>query len=141
MTFTEHLANKYKFDLNIERGIFLTNSKEKDKHEQESIINLIMRSCELTKIPFGKLISVSRVRDYVEVRHVLMYIIFNRYPGMTLKKIGSYFGNRDHSSVIHAVDKVTNMLEIRDKRIIAIYNLLNEDAEKKEDMQNLRKAV
>ncbi len=141
MTFTEHLANKYKFDLNIERGIFLTNSKEKDKHEQESIINLIMRSCELTKIPFGKLISVSRVRDIVEVRHVLMYIIFNRYPGITLKKIGSYFGGRDHSSVIHAVEKVTNMLEIRDKRIIAIYNLLNEDAEKKEDMQNLQQAV
>ena len=141
MTFTEHLAAKFKFDLSLEREIFINNSIKKDKHEQELITNLIMHACELTKVPFGKLISVSRVRDYVEVRHVLMYIIFNRYPGMTLKRIGSYFGDRDHSSVIHAVEKVTNMLEIRDKRIVTIYNLLNEDAEKKEDLQDLRQAV
>lgn len=124
MTFTEHLASKYSFNLSVERGIFLTNSKEKDKHEQESIINFIMRACELTKIPFNKLIGQTRVRDIVEVRHVLMYLIFKNYPGMTLKKIGSYFGNRDHSSVIHAVDKVTDLLEIGDRRILDLINIL-----------------
>lgn len=46
----------------------------------------------------------SRERHICEARFTAMRIIKDNIPGLALKQIGGYFGNRDHSSVIHAVN-------------------------------------
>ena len=51
------------------------------------------------------LVSKRRTKDIVEPRQVAMYLC-RELLGMTLTDIGSAFGGRDHSTVIHAVEKV-----------------------------------
>ena len=51
----------------------------------------------------------SRVRPFVIPRHISMYICNELQLG-TLKGIGSKFGGRDHSTVIHAIQVVNDEL-------------------------------
>lgn len=59
-----------------------------------------------------KLISKCRKREYVLPRHVLMYKLYS--VGFKLAEIGDILGNRDHTSVIHAVRKIGNQKDLYD---------------------------
>jgi chromosomal replication initiator protein len=51
-----------------------------------------------------------RVKTLVLPRHVAMYILkFDLDLGLV--EIGSWFSNRDHTTVIHAVDKVDQLIK------------------------------
>lgn len=65
------------------------------------ITNIIKFVCELYGTNYELLKGKSRKREIVEARHVAMYLL-TRYTPMSLKRIGMHFGNRDHSTVIHA---------------------------------------
>lgn len=53
--------------------------------------------------------SATRRREVVFVRHLTMYWI-RRKTGASLKYIGEIF-NRDHTSVIHAIQTIENYIE------------------------------
>jgi chromosomal replication initiator protein len=40
-----------------------------------------------------------------------MYITKELIPDMSLPKIGKYFGDRDHTTVIHACNKISKKLQ------------------------------
>ena len=48
-----------------------------------------------------------------------MYILKNNY-GLAYKKIGSFFGGRDHSTVISSVEKIESELKINPDLKLAI---------------------
>lgn len=52
----------------------------------------------------------TRRADIVIARQVAMYLA-RKIVGMPLKKIGLYFGGRDHSTVLHSIEKVENLVE------------------------------
>jgi chromosomal replication initiator protein len=52
--------------------------------------------------------SPSRKREFVMARQMAMYII-RVCTSYSLKQIGEHFGGRDHSTVLHATDYITNM--------------------------------
>jgi chromosomal replication initiator protein len=54
--------------------------------------------------------SKSRTKTITEPRQVAMYLI-RIIMGLQLTEIGSSFGGRDHSTVIHSIDKVTTQLK------------------------------
>lgn len=51
--------------------------------------------------------SKERTANLVLARQVAMYLL-RTFGGMSLKEIGAYFGGKDHSTVIHAIEKITN---------------------------------
>ena len=55
--------------------------------------------------------SKSRKRELVAARQVAMYFT-KKYTNHSLKSIGNYFGKRDHSTVIHALQAVSDMLDV-----------------------------
>lgn len=59
--------------------------------------------------------SKSRIREYAQARQQAMYIL-KKYTKLSLKAIGAAFGNRDHSTVIHAV-QTTEDLMYSDKQV------------------------
>lgn len=73
----------------------------------DKIIGLIYRFYDVS---LASLISPSRRRKYTVPRMMCMYFM-ERYTDLTLKKIGAEFGNRDHSTVIHARKTVMNLYE------------------------------
>ncbi|HEY8400847.1 MAG TPA: chromosomal replication initiator protein DnaA [Cytophagaceae bacterium] len=52
----------------------------------------------------------TRKREIVIARQVAMYFA-KEYTNMSLKSIGYHFGNRDHSTVIHALTSVNDLMD------------------------------
>lgn len=59
-------------------------------------------------VTIDDLIKQSRKKEYVTPRQVAMYIIRKELE-TSLPMIGEYFGGRDHTTVIHAIDKVQTL--------------------------------
>jgi chromosomal replication initiator protein len=58
------------------------------------------------KIPVADLRSKSRSKEIVRARHIAWHLSKN-IVGATFKEIAQYYSNRDHSSVIHGVNKIS----------------------------------
>lgn len=67
-------------------------------------------SSQYFKIPVADLKSKSRSKDIVRARHISWYLSKN-IVGSTFIEIAQYYGNRDHSSVIHGVKKISDTLK------------------------------
>lgn len=58
------------------------------------------------KVVEGKL----RERQAVNCRHVTFYLL-RRYTSLSYKAIGRLFGGRDHSTVMHAMEKIQDVMQ------------------------------
>ncbi|OGE82456.1 MAG: hypothetical protein A3B10_00055 [Candidatus Doudnabacteria bacterium RIFCSPLOWO2_01_FULL_44_21] len=56
------------------------------------------------------LLKQSRKKEYVNPRQIAMYIIRKELE-TSLPSIGEFFGGRDHTTVIHAVDKIERIIK------------------------------
>jgi chromosomal replication initiator protein len=59
-------------------------------------------------VTLDQLQSKERTANLVQARQVAMYLL-RAFGGMSLKEIGAYFGGKDHSTVIHSIDKITDL--------------------------------
>lgn len=66
---------------------------------------------ELINIPIAQLSARTRTRDVVTARHLAMYFS-KEMTTNSLKSIGLRFGGRDHSTVIHACNAVTDRMDV-----------------------------
>lgn len=62
--------------------------------------------CSYFDVTEKELDSPKRTKKIAYPRQVAMYLI-REYTDLSLPKIGEIFGNRDHSTVVHACDKLT----------------------------------
>ena len=61
--------------------------------------------------PVDQIKSTSRKRELVVPRQMFCYITKFNMPNVTLKEIGKYLGNRDHSTVIHGIRTAGDLIE------------------------------
>lgn len=64
--------------------------------------------------PVEELQGKSRRRPLVEARQISMYV-FRELTDLSYPAIARHFGGRDHTTVIHAVDKITSLMKERRK--------------------------
>ena len=64
------------------------------------------------------LVSQSRSRPLTHARHVAMYLM-RECTGLSLVKIGEIFGGRDHTTVLHGINKVEKDMRARDAGVPA----------------------
>lgn len=62
------------------------------------------------KIPVADMKSKSRNKDITRARHVAIYLT-RKIVSSTQQEIAKFYGNRDHSTVIHAVSSITEKLK------------------------------
>lgn len=67
-------------------------------------------TCSLFRLSPQQLASSSRAKEVTLARQVAMYLC-RRYTKAPLTSIGRSFGNRDHSTVIHACEKIEEMVK------------------------------
>lgn len=60
-----------------------------------------------------ELVGNSRTQTIAYARMIAIYLIRTKY-NVGLKKIGESFGNRDHSTIAHAVDRIENDIKINE---------------------------
>ncbi len=78
---------------------------------ENKINNILSIVSDYYRITTIDLISRKRTFKYVFPRQISMYLIKTMYD-IPYKKIGSYYNNRDHSTVMHSVEKITNEIEM-----------------------------
>ncbi|NQS98322.1 MAG: chromosomal replication initiator protein DnaA [candidate division Zixibacteria bacterium] len=74
----------------------------KSKFSKVSVERIQEAVSEWVDIPSDLLRGNSRKKEIARARQISMYLC-DELTNLTLKSIGSHFGNRDHSTVIHAV--------------------------------------
>lgn len=83
------------------------------KRKKTSATAILERISYVTAIPTEFITGKSRKREYVEARHIAMFITLQR-TDLSLQKIGQMYG-RDHSTVCHARDTIMDRLEVEPK--------------------------
>lgn len=66
--------------------------------------------CEHFEMPAELLKSKTRKREIVQARQISMFLA-KKYTKTSLANIGKFFGGRDHSTVIHACQTVSNLMD------------------------------
>jgi chromosomal replication initiator protein len=81
----------------------------------EANIDFIQKSvCEFFKVSLEDVKGKSRKKELVVPRQVGIYMSKN-FTTLSLKTIGLHFGGRDHSTVIHSIESVEDMM-VTDKK-------------------------
>ncbi len=62
-----------------------------------------------TGVSVAEILSDKRARNVVESRHLVMYLA-RELTDLSLPKIGESVGNRDHTTVLHAVEKIAKLM-------------------------------
>lgn len=94
---------------------------------REISIELIAKTAsQYFKIPVADLRSKARYKEVTRARHISMYLSYKLLK-TTYEEIGRYFGRRDHTSVLHAVEKIKEGLSSSpeiSQTVLEIENLL-----------------
>ena len=102
--------------------------REKDVPERINLPDIMNAVCNYYQVESRHLFGIKRNRPYVRPRQIVCYIAKYNIPHITLKEIGRYLGNRDHSTVIHSVRSVEDEMSYNQSfsdEINAIKGMLN----------------
>jgi chromosomal replication initiator protein len=55
-----------------------------------------------------------RKHEIVMSRHISMLLIRTHDPAVTLKNLGGYFGGKDHTTVMHSLKTIRNLMQTDD---------------------------
>lgn len=90
------------------RNILQLSSQE--RRSRISVEEIIDHVASYYKVPVDTIRERNRRKEVAHSRQIAMYIAKN-LTNHSLKTIGLHFGGRDHSTVIHAVKQVENLIE------------------------------
>lgn len=102
-------ADLMNVDLEIEQVRDLLGIESKEEAKVITLDTLARAVSQHYKIPLADIKSKARGQHITTARHVGMYLS-RKILNATQKEIGTFYGGRDHTSVIHAVNKVTSQL-------------------------------
>lgn len=105
--------NNVSIDLDMAREI-LADSLTTTKPRQITPDLIIDKAAELFSLDVEQIRGKSRTRDLVHARQVGMYVCRTETE-LSFPQIGRAFGGRDHTTVMHAVEKITMHMAERQK--------------------------
>lgn len=77
-------------------------------------------------IPKSEVLGSSRAREYVLPRQIVMYLAKKKL-NLSLARIGSGIGNRNHTTVMSAIQKMTSQLQ-NDRNLLCDINAISKEA-------------
>jgi chromosomal replication initiator protein len=110
-------ASLTKRDISLDMARFRIKSIVENSEKTISIDKINDVVTEFFNVKLADLKGKSRLRDLVLPRQIAMYLA-KSYTSMSLKNIGYHFGGRDHSTVIHAIQTINDLVDI-DKTLAA----------------------
>ena len=91
----------------LEKAIMDTVRKANDYITPTYVIQSVARFFNLDE---DTLRGQERRKDVTNARQVAMYLMRRMIPSMALKEIGKEFDGRDHTTVLHSLDKVEKLM-------------------------------
>lgn len=83
------------------------------KKRVTSVKKIAESVAEFYNISIEDLIKQSRKKEFVKPRQIAMYLVRKELDN-SFPSIGDYFGGRDHTTVMHAVEKVEKLVTSKD---------------------------
>ncbi|MDD4975486.1 MAG: chromosomal replication initiator protein DnaA [Bacteriovorax sp.] len=91
----------------VREQLMLPNS---ESEKEITIEHVAKATAQYFRIPLADLKSKGRSQDITKARHIAMYLA-RKVVNAKQQEIGSFFGGRDHSSVIHAVNTIADKVK------------------------------
>jgi len=106
----------FDFDFTIKNAEAALENLVKPKKDNKELLkdkiqNVLSVVSDYYNISTSDLVSKKRKRIYLFPRQVAMYLIKDLFE-IPYKRIGTYFSNRDHSTVMHSIEKINNEMNI-----------------------------
>ena len=145
----EYIAEKEKYNIRLMEGMLKTvgyfaslNGRSADSIEfvmealrdssnnqtnEITVKKIVEVTCEYFGIKQADICGKKKTKELVEPRQLAMYIVTYILPDVPLATIGQFFGGRDHTTVIHARDKIQQKLledPVYKKKVEDIKNLV-----------------
>jgi chromosomal replication initiator protein len=118
----KHTLDKRELDLDLAKEVVKNlNSLTRKEFNINDIKEIV---AEHYNIDIEKIESKSRKHEIALARQMSMYLA-KRFTNLSLKAIGSHFGGRDHSTVLHSCTAIDNYLST-DKFVRADFEKLNQ---------------
>ena len=86
--------------------------------------DIIAAVCKYYKTTTSEIFSKKKTKNIVEPRMIAIYLIYELLS-MPLVAIGEMFGGRDHTTIIHARDKISEELNVNPRIKIAVSDIKN----------------
>ncbi|MFH0845191.1 MAG: chromosomal replication initiator protein DnaA [Pseudomonadota bacterium] len=96
--------NKKEISISLMKSLFKEKNKLPEIEEIKSVVAAFF------DISISDLTSSKRNRSYSYPRHLAMYLC-RKYTNLSFKEIGESFGNKNHSTVIHAIDQIEKKIK------------------------------
>ena len=103
-------ADVMKVEIDVDIVKDLLNLKDIDEDKKVTLDLIAKVTSQHYKVPVVDMKSKSRNKDITRARHVAIYLS-RKILGSTQHQIAKFYGNRDHSSVIHATRTITKKLK------------------------------
>lgn len=100
----------------------LEKNKKTDSLNENNYDRVLSVVSDYYKITVDDLIGKKRLNKFTTPRHIAMYLIKKLY-NIPYKQIGRIFGNRDHSTVLSACEKIDNEINNKEDLRIAVENI------------------
>ncbi len=101
-----------KVDIDLEVAKEHLNLNEELENQKHITVESITKTVSnYFKIPLGDLRGKAKTKEVAQPRQVSMYLI-NKLLKPTLKENGQYFGGRDHSTVLHAINMIRDRIKV-----------------------------
>ena len=97
----------------LEQAKTILSSIVGSKKRVTSVKKIAEMVAEFYNISMEDLLKESRKKEFVKPRQVAMYIIRKELDN-SFPSIGDFFGGRDHTTVMHAVEKVENLVSTKE---------------------------
>ena len=75
---------------------------------------ILQTVCDHFKVSKDEILSAKRSADIAYPRQIIMYLCRQNCNNVPLKNIGELLGNRDHSTVMHGIQKIEKQMETND---------------------------
>ncbi|MBO4380777.1 MAG: chromosomal replication initiator protein DnaA [Clostridia bacterium] len=95
-----------------------------EKKETIDASDIIDTVCKYFKLSSADLFSKKKTKNVVEPRMIAIYLI-TELLSIPLVQIGEMFGGRDHTTIIHARDKISEDIKKNPRIKIIVYDLRN----------------
>ncbi len=115
-----HIFSNREINLELAREIIEGIANIQDRPLTVEVINETVS--DYYKISIESMESKSRKHEIVLARQMSMYLI-KEFLHLPLKKIGSIFGGKDHTTVMHSCQTIENYLQL-DKTVKASYEFI-----------------
>lgn len=96
-----------------------------NKPRQITASIIIAKTAEMFGLDVEQIKGKSRTRDLVHARQIGMYVC-RELTDLSYPQIGKEFGGRDHTTVIHANDKISNLMQERRKTYEDVTSLIQQ---------------